>query len=333
MLAYAFRDLREQGIVSIEPEKFDNIYQILTEILIYGVSYRLKKGLMHNYEYCTDETTAVRGKINIAETINSGSLIRKRLVCSYDEYTVDTVMNRILKSVMLLLLRSDIKNEQSDELCRLLRYFADVSEITPDDIRWDSLVYNRNNREYRMLMSVCRIICENMLYSDNEGKYKLTDFDDKNLNKLYERFILNYYIIHHPDLMPASKEIKWAFDENNGELYPKMQSDIMLTSVERRLIIDAKFYSSSTALNFNKHTFHSHNLYQIFTYVMNESESFSETVSGMLLYARTDNEFIPDDGSNTKICGKSFYVRSLDLRGNFNSICRQLDNIAYIVKR
>ena len=71
-----------------------------------------------------------------------------------------------------------------------------------------------------------------------------------------------------------------------GKTFPVMQSDIHLQRGNTVLIIDAKYYSHTTQSQFDKHTIHSNNLYQIFTYVKNRSYQFGEeknTVSGMLL--------------------------------------------------
>jgi len=328
MLSYAFKDLREQNVVSVKPEEFENIHQLMAEIIIRGVSYQLKKGLLRNYENCQEELAVLRGKIDISDTINSGSLIRRKLVCSYDEYTDNTLMNRILKSVMLLLIRSEIKDNQIIELRRLVRYFSSIAEVDLFNIRWDSLAYNRNHGEYRLMMSVCRIICENMLHSTENGDVRLASFSEENLNKLYEKFILNYYIKHFPKLKPSSSEIKWAINGDTGML-PKMQSDIMLTGNNRKLIIDAKFYSKTTQKHFDKDSFHSHNLYQIFTYVKNEAVNYSSAVSGMLLYAKTTNDLIPNDGASFDMNGNIITVKSLDLSGNFESIARQLNEIIF----
>ena len=327
MLAYAFRDLQEQNIVSINPEEFDNIRKLMAEIIIRGVSYQLKKGLLRSYENYEDELSTLKGKINISETVNKSSVVRRKLVCDYDEYTEDTLMNSILKSVMMLLVRSDIKTEQVVELRQLVRYFGNVSEIQLANVKWDLLIYSRNNREYRLLMSVCRIICEDMLHSTDDGDVKLVDFSDNDLNKLYEKFILNYYIKHHSDMHPDSPKIKWNFTGESDKMFPEMQSDIVLTNGDKRLIIDAKFYSHTTQQHYGKDSFHSHNLYQIFTYVINESAAFNGEVSGMLLYAKTNDDVIANSESPVEICGKKFYVRSLDLSGDFNSICSQLDEI------
>ena len=52
-----------------------------------------------------------------------------------------------------------------------------------------------------------------------------------------------------------------------------------------------KYYTHTTQTQYDVHTLHSNNLYQIFTYVKNRDTEFGaepHTVSGMLLYARTD---------------------------------------------
>lgn len=326
MLSYAFKDLQQQSVVSVKPEEFDNIHQIMAEIIIGGVSYQLKKGMFRNYETCQEELIGIRGKIDIADTINCGSGRRRKLVCSYDEYTENTLLNQILKSVMLLLLCSELREGQAVELRRLVRYFSDITEIDLYSVRWDSLVYNRNYGEYRLLMSVCRIICENMLHSTEEGDVKLVSFSESYMHHLYEKFLLNYYIKHYSHLKPASAEIKWAAVGDVGML-PNMQSDIMLTGQKRRLIIDAKFYSHSTQRHHDRESFHSHNLYQIFTYVKNEAMHYDGEVSGMLLYAKTLGDMIPGEGAVFNMSGNRIAVRSLDLSGDFKSIARQLNEL------
>ena len=49
-----------------------------------------------------------------------------------------------------------------------------------------------------------------------------------------------------------------------------MKSDVVLSLGHTTLIIDAKYYSHATQHQYNTHSVHSHNLYQIFTYVKNK---------------------------------------------------------------
>jgi len=107
-----------------------------------------------------------------------------------------------------------------------------------------------------------------------------------------------------------------------------MQSDIMLSRAEKVLIIDAKFYSQTTQVQYDKHTIHSNNLYQIFTYVKNMDAGFGETphdVSGMLLYAQTEIAIQPD--KTYQMSGNRISVKTLDLNSEFAEIAAQLNSI------
>ena len=68
-------------------------------------------------------------------------------------------------------------------------------------------------------------------------------------------------------------------------------------------------------------------LYQIFTYVKNKQiEAPNSEVSGMLLYAKTDEEILPDN--TYKMSGNTIGVGTLDLNQDFGLIKEQLDGIA-----
>ena len=108
-----------------------------------------------------------------------------------------------------------------------------------------------------------------------------------------------------------------------------MQSDIMLQRGDRVLIIDAKYYEHSTQVQFDKHTLHSGNLYQIFTYVKNKEYELKDKdhkVSGMLLYAKTDEEIYPNNVY--QMSGNQITVSTLDLNKPFAEIAEQLNTIA-----
>ena len=107
-----------------------------------------------------------------------------------------------------------------------------------------------------------------------------------------------------------------------------MQSDIMLTRGNEVLIIDAKYYTHTTQAQYDVHTLHSGNLYQIFTYVKNKAAEFGNEphqVSGMLLYAATDEAIQPDN--RYRMSGNQISVKTLDLNKNFSEISAQLNRI------
>ena len=104
MLSYAFKVLNQKEYRKIEAENFENTAELLSEILIIGVSHQIKQGLVKDYRDVSETTSSVRGKINITESINSQTFIKKQLNCTYDEFSENCYLNQIIKSTMKLLL-------------------------------------------------------------------------------------------------------------------------------------------------------------------------------------------------------------------------------------
>ena len=328
MLAYAFQVLNENGYKNIETEQFDNVGELCAAILSKGVSLQLKRGLGKEYVSETEPLSSLRGKIDIAESIKAQSMLRKQLVCTYDDFTVNSYMNRIIKSTMELLIRSDITKARKKELRKLLVFFGDVEPLNVYDINWQ-LQYNRNNQSYRMLISVCYLVVKGLLQSNTSGGTKLMDFlDEQRMCRLYERFILEYYRKEHPEIRASASQIPWQLDDDFSFMLPVMQTDIMLSKGNTTLIIDAKYYGHTTQEQYGVHTLHSGNLYQIFTYVKNKDAEYGEqphNVSGMLLYAQTDESVQPNNVYH--MGGNKISVRTLNLNCSFNEIASQLDGI------
>ena len=329
MLAYAFQVLNEQGYRSIATEDFENTAELCAAILARGISTQIKRGLGKEYIPRTEALSSLRGKIDITESIKTHAFQRKKLVCSYDEFSVNSHMNRIIKSTVLLLLRADITKARKKELRKLLVFFDDVDVIDLYSVNWN-MQYNRNNQTYRMLISICYLVVKGLLQTQSDGTTKLMDFlDEQRMHRLYEKFILEYYRREYPQITADASRIPWQLDDDISAMLPVMQTDIMLTYKGKTLIIDAKYYSHTTQIQYDKHTLHSGNMYQIFTYVKNKEAELADKpheVSGMLLYARTDEDIYPEN--EYRMSGNRIEVRTLNLDGNFGTIKAQLDGIA-----
>lgn len=257
MLAYAFQILREQGYESCGTEEFENTADLLSAILAKGVSIQIKRGLGRTYIEETEPLSCLRGKIDVTESIKQQTIIKQQLVCTYDEFSVDTYMNRILKTTMELLLRYDIPKTRKKELRNLLLYFKEVRIVDVHSIDW-SFHFNRNNQSYQMLMAICYLIIKGLLQTSADGSVKLMQFlDEQRMCRLYEKFILEYYKKHYPQIRTSASQIGWALDDGISAMLPTMQSDIMLTYGNKTLIIDAKYYSHTTQVQYNVNTLHS----------------------------------------------------------------------------
>lgn len=331
MLSYAFQTLKQETYEDIAVEPFDAIYDLFAAILSKGIGQQLKQGLYREYISFQEELPVMRGKINLPGTIKNRLAHERVLTCDYDELSENNQLNQILKTTVMLLLRSGkVKPEYKDGLKKTMLYFSDVEMLEPKSIRWADIRFTRNNQTYRMLISICQLIMEGMLITTDKGDYRLASFvDEQRMCRLYEKFILEYYTKHFPTLTVSASQIPWSLDDGIDTMLPVMQSDIHLQKGNTVLIIDAKYYSHTTQVQYDKHTLHSDNLYQIFTYVKNRHYEFGDVphkVSGMLLYARTEEEIQPDN--TFQMHGSQISVKTLDLNQPFTEIARQLNQIA-----
>lgn len=335
MLAYAFQVLNEDGYKSVGTEQFDNVAELCAAILIKGFSLQLKRGLFREYVAEKEQLSSLRGKIEITESIKNQSLLRKQLVCTYDEFSVNSYPNRIIKTTMSVLMHSDIDKSYKKKIKQLMVYLRETQELDIHSINWIQK-YNRNNQSYRMMISICYLVIKGLLQTTDDGKTKLMQFiDEQRMCRLYEKFILEYYRKEYPLVNVSSSQIRWQLDDDFDDMLPIMQSDIMLSYEDKILIIDAKYYQHTLQQQFDKYSIHSANLYQIFTYVKNkEAELMNKEhiVSGMLLYAKTDESVVPNH--DYRMSGNIISVKTLDLSSDFSTVRLQLDDIVrkYLIK-
>ena len=330
MLTYAFSVLRQTNYEEIASEKFENIEDMFSAILSKGLAQQLKQGLYREYISVNEDLSTLRGKIDITASIKLKLQKKRTLSCEYDEMSVNNRFNQIIKSTVLLLIKQpSVSLKHKNELKKEILYFSEVDTIDFTMIKWDTLRYQRNNQNYRMLLNVCYFVIKGLLQSDEKGNFKVASFlDEKRMHSLYERFILEYYRYHYKGVLSAnSTQVPWNTDDGVIDFLPVMQTDIMLKRKDKTLIIDAKYYTSSMQKGqYDKVTINSGNLYQIFTYVKNYDTAGDGNVSGMLLYAKTDEEITPDN--EYMMSGNKISVKTLDLNREFADIAKQLDNIA-----
>jgi 5-methylcytosine-specific restriction enzyme subunit McrC len=326
MLSYAYQNLQHNNYKKIETEYFENIQDLFAVILAIGITSQLKQGLNREYIEKQESLSSLKGKINIRESIQLKLRNTNRLSCYFDELSENHYMNQILKTTARFLVNdSNVKRENKDLLKKALLFFSDVDILEPLTINWQRLNYNRNNTSYRMMMNICYLVLHELLLTTEDGRHNLAAFlDDQMMSKLYEKFILEYYKKHFSQYYPASREIKWNVT-GTIDFLPNMKSDTILFSGQKKLIIDAKYYGKIMQTQYDTETFRSNNLYQIFTYVKNEDKNNTGLVTGMLVYAKTDEDIIPSITYN--LSGNEIGIKTLDLGKDFSILKKQLNAI------
>ena len=327
MLAYAMEkpEIDEEGFGS--SEYADSFLDLVSDLLLSCVSDQVVRGLHCDYTYRKMTSSRVRGKIVMNDTAKLQSKLKSQVVCSTSVYSSDNVYNRIVKSTLeRILLHSIVQDNIKKRIRGMLRHFDGISPVDLDSIRWGDLVIWSGNLNYVCILNICRLVVEDLLPSDSDGNLRMKKpvipTDDK-MSSIFEKFIKEYYKRHFKGDTLGSNRISWGCYDDY--LLPRMQTDVYMRRGNRILIIDAKFYREMLQLNYGTEKQRSENLYQILSYVMNESfnrDGFD--VSGVVLYARSSGT-LPDYDYN--ICGRRISFRSLDLSLSFREIASFLDSI------
>jgi 5-methylcytosine-specific restriction enzyme subunit McrC len=241
MLAYAFQVLNEDSYKKIALEDFENAENLLAAILAKGIANQIKRGLGREYVSRVEALSSPHGKINISSSLKAQTIRKKQLICEFDEFSVNAYVNQVIKTTALLLIRSDeVTGEQKKALKKVMLYFHTVDTLNPFKIQWLGIKYHSNNSTYKMLINICYLAIETLLPTTKEGSSKLSQFKDKHMHRLFERFVFEYYKKHYPNCKVSASHINWNTDDGMVYLLPTMKSDITLERDGKILIIDTK---------------------------------------------------------------------------------------------
>ncbi len=110
-----------------------------------------------------------------------------------------------------------------------------------------------------------------------------------------------------------------------------MHMDITLSRAGKILIINTGYYGRTMQVNslYNNRTLNSANLYQMVTYVKNKDCAASGDVSGLILYAKPDEEITPDQ--DYQMGDNRMVVRTLDWGAEWSEIVEELERIPLLM--
>jgi 5-methylcytosine-specific restriction enzyme subunit McrC len=158
---------------------------------------------------------------------------------------------------------------------------------------------HRNNPDYRLLLSICEMVHRYALPQAHGHGMRFIDFDEKQMWKVFQQFITNFYRKKqnfyrvNPDAFP------WLITQSpEAEKFslPELETDIVLTSPASRIVIDSKFFAEPFDRRYDKLTVKPGHLNQIFAYMQNLAarDDRRRHVDGVILYAAVSGAFCQD---------------------------------------
>jgi 5-methylcytosine-specific restriction enzyme subunit McrC len=301
---------------------------LLATVLIKGIEHLRRRGLNVGYRTEHEILAGVRGRINILETERRFLAQHGHAACHFDELTIDTPANRILKSTLKLLAKDpDLDASLRSELRALTRHFNVVSDVHVNSLSFTLVHLDRNSGFYRFLLNICELVQSAHLPGESGERYRFRDFlrDERKMAYVFQYFVFNFLRIERPDLNVGRENIYWKTDQLASpalSLLPQMQTDISVSAQGKKTIIDTKYYRKTLNEFYGAERLHSHNLYQIFTYLMNARRD-GEEIEGILLYPLVKRSL----KQRFSMCGVTVRVETLDLSQPWRMISTQLKGL------
>ena len=328
LLSYAWNMLEESRIVRVKGIRCDTLPDLFAKVLANGMSYILRRGVDRGYTPYCGTTAALRGKIDFNTTLKRTQFPSPHLVCEYDELSYNVLHNQVVKATLAKLMHVDNLNPAiRDELVRIYRRLQEVDEIALEKQHFRRIQLHSNNSFYRFLLNICELIHENLFISEEDGTNKFRDFvrDEKKMAALFEAFVRNFYKREQATFRVSREMIVWVatpLNPHSQHYLPKMQTDITLTSQDRKIIIDTKYYTRALQTYYDKDSIHSANLYQLHAYLTNLESlgGINTCCEGILLYPTVQEEL----DLHYEMKGHQVRVKTINLNQHWEQIHRDL---------
>jgi 5-methylcytosine-specific restriction enzyme subunit McrC len=329
LLCYAWDRLDQGGLVDVNDVPSTELVDLFATVLRRGVEHVGRRGFELGYDAQDQELRGIRGRIDISTTARRFLVKHGRSACSFDELTTNTPANQIIKATLRVLARDpaiDPRNRLA--LLTLNREFHNVDDISVTSQSFRTVQLGANQRFYRFLLSVCRLIHDSTLVEEEKGIRRFRDFlrDEDRMAYVFQDFVYNFLRIERPDLDVCREVIQWEAVNVEGDsecdLLPQMRTDVSVFACGKKVIIDTKYYQETLTEHHGSAKIHSENLYQLFSYLVNASRG-GEAVEGILLYPVVDRPL----SISYSLCGIPIRIQTLNLAQPWRDINRDLKQL------
>ena len=222
----------------------------LSETLAAIFADRLRRELLRGPEraYMRREENLRRfkGKLLIAQQTLRNAAHRERFFCRFDEFSEDTLMNRIFRAACRVLLDSTRTPSTQDRLRHCLLLLDDVEDVFVHDELFDQITITRQNERFADVLRFCRLILQERsptVRAGSERSFSLM-FD---MNRVFEDFVaafLKKQVIPQLDgyrLYPQAKTKRRPLMKSGGKNVLTLKPDILIETAGRQFVLDTKW--------------------------------------------------------------------------------------------
>lgn len=322
LLLYASEFLRrltgEDRERLLRGERDNDLLDALADVLAARVERRVRTMLALGYRRRIEPLTRVRGRIDHLGTARGQLMQAGRVLCRYDEQTVDLPRYRS----MLVTLRAAARRAVSEDVRRRCLTTAQmlercgVSPVDPTPAQLSTEQFGHFDAEDRTLLALSSLVRDMCAPEHAPGVHELPKIarDEGALRRLFEKAVRGFYL-HH--LGPHGYSISggrksWPATGDPADLafLPSLNADVVIRGHGEQVIIECKFgpiFTRHQGTAMIKPAY----VRQLVSYASVFGDSFEGRTRAVLLGALVAGS--PGRDLDVAIGGIPFAVRQIDL--------------------
>jgi|SRR5271166_124160 len=305
LFLYASNLARFHGRYGADVEEAPDFPALIARLLCYAVDRRLRRNLSRGYRQKGAILSRVRGRIDLLNTYAGNLLSRGVVSCRFEELTVDTVRNRLVRAALHALTKRVDDKVLAHECARLAGDLGriGVGGLKPSRSAVSADQIARHDADDLLMVALARLVFDLVIPTEDAGGHAVARVEKEVMlvRRLFEKAVGNFYAAELPALgwvVHQGKRLNWQVQGASSgidAILPAMASDIILEDItsRRRLVIDTKFTSVFGASQHRARVLKSQYIYQMYAYLRSQeraSDPLSLTASGTFLHPTVDVE-------------------------------------------
>lgn len=298
----------------------DRLWPALAESMCRAAERALVHGVLQGYRTVDDTLRTVRGRIRISDQMSRHPGMMLPLEVTYDEFTVDTAENRLLRTALRKISQfPEITTNIRRRLMHLDARLEGVNVLPPGSVL-PSWLPTRLNERYQPALNLAEVVLRHMATRTGPGGLIVASFV-VSMWKVFEDFVTTA-LTRALSAIPGSTQSQYRthldsprFGHPRGDI--TMAPDIVHTDVHgrARMVYDAKYKMASPHSNYSNADY-----YQMLAYC-----TALQLPAGWLIFARGHKRETARQIRHTNITVNEF---PLDLAVAPSALLEQVDELA-----
>ena len=285
LYVYASDLAKFQGTFDGQVEELPDFPELIARLLCYAVERRLRRNLSRGYRRQEAVLSRVRGRIDVLETTTQGLLKQGKIACRFEELSIDTPRNRLVRAALLAVapyLTTTVVAHRCRKLAADLAQMG-VSRVRPSRSEIAADQMGRNDTDDQLMVSLARLVFDLVLPTEEAGSHTFSGIEreERIVRHLFERAIGNFLAAEMSGndgwRVYQGQKLYWAFEAATAgirAILPNMKTDIVLENAAQgsRVVIDTKFTEIVTTTAYRDAVLKSGYIYQMYAYLRSQEE-------------------------------------------------------------